>query len=430
MPLWVGPMNAHLNGHKELTAHNEIVTVKPKGEVYIPLSNGNNAAVEVVVKEGDKVKVGSLLAKRSVPFIVPIYSSVSGTVGPVKSLMHAVLKPCDHLVIKDDGKYERIQAFKPLDFEGASRQEIVDFIMNSGLQGCGGAGFPTYIKYKNPVGIHTLIINAVECEPYITADYRTVSEFLDDLVYGTKALLKVSTAQKAVIAFKNNKKDIIAKLTALLVATPEITVMTTPDQYPMGWERTLVYYTTHKRYDKLPSEIGVIVNNATTAITLAQSLKYGKATDEKIVTFSGDGLKHPVNVRVPYGTTVKDIIETIGGYSCDDVLLIAGGPMMGKTITTDQFVITQYANAITVLKTQVHEPLPCLRCGRCNDTCPAGLLPVRINNAEASADLDRIVKLSADQCIECGLCSYVCPSRIDVTEGVRRAKRALLLRKK
>ena len=111
MPLWVGPMNTHLNGHKELTAHNEIVTVKPKGDVYIPLSNGNNAAVEVLVKEGDKVKVGSLLAKRSVPFIVPIYSSVSGTVGPVKSMMHAVLRPCDHLVIHDDGKDTGFQAF-------------------------------------------------------------------------------------------------------------------------------------------------------------------------------------------------------------------------------------------------------------------------------------------------------------------------------
>ena len=430
MPLWVGPMNTHLNGHKELTAHNEIVTVKPKGDVYIPLSNGNNAAVEVLVKEGDKVKVGSLLAKRSVPFIVPIYSSVSGTVGPVKSMMHAVLRPCDHLVIHDDGKYEKIQAFKPLDFEKASREELVDFIMNSGLQGCGGAGFPTYMKYKNPVGIHTLIINAVECEPYITADYRTMKEYIDDLVYGTKALLKASTAKEAIIAIKKNKVEICTKIQALLANEPAIRLFMVPDKYPMGWERTLVYQYTHKRYDKLPSEIGVIVNNATTAVTLAQSLKYGKATDEKIVTFSGDGLKHPVNVRVPYGTTVKDVVDQIGGYSSEDVLIIAGGPMMGKTITTDVFAVTQYANAITILKTKPEEALPCMRCGRCNDTCPAGLLPVRINNAEAAADLDLIAKLSADQCIECGMCSYICPSRIDVTEGVRRAKRALQLRKK
>ncbi len=423
-------MNAHLNGQKELTLHNEIVTVKPKGEVYIPLSNGNNAAVEVLVKEGDQVQVGTLLAKRSVPFIVPLYSSVSGTVGPVKSMMHAVLRPCDHLVIHNDGKYDKIQAFKPLDFESASRQELVDFIMNSGLQGCGGAGFPAYMKYKNPVDIHTLIINAVECEPYITADYRVMNEYIEDLIYGTRALLKVSTAKEAIIALKKNKVELSKKIQALLTNEPNIKVFLTPDLYPMGWERTLVYKYAHKHYDKLPSEVGIIVNNATTAVTLAQSLKLGKASDEKIVTFSGDGLKHPVNVRVPYGTLVKEIIEAIGGYASEDVLLIAGGPMMGKTIPTDQFVITQYANAITVIKTKPLEALPCMRCGRCNDTCPAGLLPVRINNAEAAADLDLIVKLRADQCIECGLCTYICPSRIDVAEGVRRAKRALQLRKK
>ena len=430
MPLWIGPMNAHLNGHKELTSHNEIVTVKPKGEVYIPLSNGNNAAVEVLVKEGDKVKVGTLLAKRSVPFVVPIYSSVSGTVGAVKSMMHAVMRPCDHLVIVSDGKFEKAQAFSPVDYTSVTRDELVDFIMNSGLMGCGGAGFPTYIKYKNPVNIHTLIINAVECEPYITADYRTMKEFLDDLIYGTKALLKASTAKEAIIAIKKNKVEVCTKIQALLANEPQIKLFMTPDKYPMGWERTLVYEFTHKRYDKLPSEIGVIVNNATTAIALAQSLKYGSAIDEKIITFSGDGLKYPVNVRVPYGTTVKEIVETIGGYSAEDVLVIAGGPMMGKTIPTDNFVITSYSNAITILKTTPQEAIPCMRCGRCNDTCPAGLLPVRINNAEAAADLDWIVKLAADQCIECGMCSYICPSRIDVTEGVRRAKRALMLRKK
>jgi Na+-translocating ferredoxin:NAD+ oxidoreductase subunit C len=180
----------------------------------------------------------------------------------------------------------------------------------------------------------------------------------------------------------------------------------------------------------LPSEIGVIVNNATTAVAYAQALREGKPIGEKIITISGDGVKHPVNVRVPFGTKVSEIIEAIGGYATEDVHIIAGGPMMGKTITTDQFVITSYANAITVLKTQKIDPLPCLRCGRCNDTCPAGLLPVRINNAEAAKDLNLIEKLRADQCIECGLCSYVCPSKIDVTEGVRRAKRALQLRKK
>jgi electron transport complex protein RnfC len=147
------------------------------------------------------------------------------------------------------------------------------------------------------------------------------------------------------------------------------------------------------------------------------------------VTFSGDGLKNPTNVRVPFGVKVSEVVAQIGGYASEDVLVIAGGPMMGRTIPTDEFVITNYTNAITILKNNPVEAMECMRCGRCNDACPAGLLPVRINNAEKMKDSDWMTQLRADQCIECGLCTYVCPSKIDVTEGVRRAKRALALKK-
>lgn len=430
MSLWIGPMRVHLNGHKEETLHNDIMPVKPKQAVYIPLNNGTATTVDVLVNEGDKVKVGTLIAKRNDTMIVPIYASVSGTVGKKISMMHAGLKPQEHLVIEDDRLYESIKSFSPLDYTKASREELLDFLMNAGIVGCGGAGFPTYMKYRKPDGIHTLIINAVECEPYITADYRFTKEHLQEMILGTRALLKLSTAKKAVIAIKKTKKELCAQLKADLKNDPEISVFETPDVYPMGWERTLVFELLKKRYDRLPSEVGVICNNVTTAIAFAQALQLGKPITEKLVTFSGDGLKRPTNITVPYGTKVSEIVEAIGGYSCDDVLMIAGGPMMGKTIPNEDFVITSYANAVIILKNKVIDALPCMRCGRCNDTCPAGLLPVRINNADKAGDMKLVEKLRADQCIECGLCSYVCPSRIDVTEGVRRAKRALQLKKK
>jgi len=209
-----------------------------------------------------------------------------------------------------------------------------------------------------------------------------------------------------------------------------IVVKEVPDVYPMGWERTLVYQLLKKRYDRLPSEIGCIVNNATTAIAFAKAIRTGMPIVEKILTISGNGIKTPANVSVPVGVKTAEIVAKLGGYAAEDVLLIAGGPMMGKTIPNDQFVVTPYGNAVTILKTEKIDSVACLRCGRCNDTCPAGLLPVRINNAEQAADLDTIVKLRADQCIECGLCTYVCPSKLDVAEGVRRAKRILQLKKK
>lgn len=429
MSFLTGPAREHLNGHKEETLHNEIVRVKPKKEVFVPLNNGSATKVDVYVNEGDKVFVGTLLARRNDHFNVPIYSPVSGVVGAKKNMMHSVLKPQEHVIIEDDGEYETVESFKPLDYTVATREELVDFMMEAGIVGCGGAGFPSYLKYKNPVDINTLIINAVECEPYITSDYRFTKESMEDLLVGVRALLKMSTAPKAIIAIKKSKKELCEQLEAMVKGDPAISVFKTPDVYPMGWERTLVYEFAKKRYNRLPSEIGIIVNNVTTAIAFARALQYGEGIVEKIVTFSGDGLKNPTNVRVPFGTKVSEIVAQIGGYASEDVLVIAGGPMMGKTIPTDEFVITNFSNAITILKNVKVEDMACMRCGRCNDTCPAGLLPVRINNAEKAKDLDLIVKLSTDQCIECGLCTYVCPSKIDVTEGVRRAKRALALRK-
>lgn len=429
MSFLTGPGREHLNGHKEETLHNEIVRVKPKKEVFVPLNNGSATKVDVYVNEGDKVLVGTLLARRNDHFNVPIYSPVSGVVGAKKNMMHSVLKPQEHLIIEDDGKYEKMESFKPLDYTVASREELVNFMMEAGIVGCGGAGFPSYLKYKNPVDINTLIINAVECEPYITSDYRFTKESLEDMLVGVRALLKMSTAPKAIIAIKKTKKEMCEQLEAVLKDDPSLSVFKTPDVYPMGWERTLVYEYCKKRYNRLPSEIGIIVNNVTTAIAFARALQYGEGIVEKVVTFSGDGLKNPTNVRVPFGTKVSEIVAQIGGYSSEDVMVIAGGPMMGKTIPTDEFVITNYSNAITILKNVKVEPMECMRCGRCNDTCPAGLLPVRINNAEKMKDSDWMQKLRADQCIECGLCTYVCPSKIDVTEGVRRAKRVLALRK-
>jgi electron transport complex protein RnfC len=416
-------------GHKEDTLHKDIVTIRPVKEVYIPLNNGTAKVVDVYVNEGDHVHVGTLLAARNDTAYVPIYSSVSGIVKGKKNVMHPVLKPYEHLIIEDDHRYTKVEAFKPINPDTASPEDLVEFTKQAGIVGCGGAGFPTYIKYSNPAALHTVIINAVECEPYITADYVSVDESLELLLAGTKAMFKMAQANQAVIAIKKTKKALIKKLEALVADESAIMIYKAPDVYPMGWERTLIYDMSKKRYDRLPSELGYVVNNATTAIALARAIRYGEPLGEKIITMAGSGLKTPTNVRVPFGIKVSDIVAQIGGYAADDVLMIAGGPMMGKTIPTDEFAITNYANAITILKNEAVEDMACMRCGKCNDACPAGLLPVRINNAEKAKDLDAIATLQADRCIECGLCTYVCPSKIDVTEGVRRAKRVLALRK-
>lgn len=421
MSILIGPMKLHLNGHKELTSHGEVKNIVAGKKVYIPLM----ACTDVLVKAGDTVKAGTMLAKRDDHFKVPIFSSVSGKILGIEELEHTTGRVIDHVVIENDGLNTFERPFEPIDAEKASVEELVTFMMNAGIVGCGGAGFPSYVKYKGAKGIHTLLINAVECEPYITADYRIMDNQVDELVYGTKTMLKMSGAKKALIAIKKTKKDLIAKVREAVKDTEGLFVEEVPDQYPMGWERTLIYEVFKKRYDKLPGEIGVIVNNATTAIAFSEALRYGKPIIEKICTISGDAVKNPSNVRVPVGVSVQEITEQIGGYAYDEVRIVGGGPMMGKTVSTDRAVINSASNAITILKPDEDEAIACLRCGRCNDHCPAGILPVRINNAEEAGDVKLLTKLRADQCIECGMCTYVCPSKIEVTEGVRRGKALL-----
>ncbi len=427
MSFLIGPMQKHLDGHKELTAHNEILRIAPQDKVYIPLVMGN-AKIDVLVKENDLVKVGTQVAARNDRFYVPIFASVSGKVLGVEKRMGQNLRPTDHLVIENDGAYTKAEGLSTLSNE-ASGEEIIAFMKEKGLVGCGGAGFPTYVKYQTDK-CETLIINAVECEPYITADARTIEDHPEDLRRGVLAMFKASGAKTCMVGIKETKKELIPQLVDLFKDQKDIDVVPVKDVYPMGWERTLLYALVHKRYDKLPIEVGCIVSNATTAIMLGIAMETGMPIVEKCVTVSGDAVKEPHNVLCPVGTPFSALVATCGGYTKESVNLIAGGPMMGGAVTKDEVAVGLATNAVTVLEHHAIKELNCLRCGQCVDHCPSGLQPVNINNAFKANDIERLEKLRPADCIECGMCTYICPSKIEVTEGIRRAKRALALRAK
>lgn len=422
MSLFKGPMRLHLNGHKDLTQNKPVLTTIDPDVVWIPLVNGT-APCSPCVQVGDEVKVGTKIAERNDNFYLPLFSSVSGTVTGIVKFMYCGLKQVDHIQIQNDHKYTKQQPFAPLDYTSADWQTLLDFVKNAGIHGLGGAGFPTYVKYLKPENVDLLIINAVECEPYLTADYKNIELHMDLLKTGVLALFKLSKAKKVCIAIKEDKKEQIAQLKEAFASTPvEITLV--PNVYPMGWERTLVHQITGKRYNRLPMEVGVILNNASTAIALGDALENGMPITKKIITVSGDAVKEPVNVEVPVGTKVHEIIDACGGYQqgVEDVFLVVGGPMMGKAIPNDQWTIMGQNNGVTVMKNPKDEEEPCLRCGRCTETCPAGLQPVRIAGEHKVVNYDTLMKLNVMDCIECGLCTYVCPSKIEVTENVRRAK--------
>lgn len=422
MSIFKGPMKSHLNGHKELTTSVVVNHSIDPNDVWVPIASGPTD-MTLCVEIGSEVKIGTKLAERNDHFYLPVFSPVSGTVTEEKKMVGGDGRLHKHLHIVNDHKNESVQSFVPLDYTKASREELLDFVKNAGIMGLGGAGFPTYVKYMKVDGIDMLIINAVECEPFLTADYKAMEENMDSFKLGVLALWKLSAAPKAVVAIKEDKKEMIAKLEEAFVESG-VEIKAVPDVYPMGYERTLAYQLTKKNYDRLPSEIGLIVNNANTAIALGKALVTGMPITHKYVTVSGDAVKKPQTVYVPVGTISGELLKAVGGVKegIEDILMINGGPMMGRAIPNNQWSISQSTNGVTVMRHIKEEAVNCLRCGACVDHCPMGLEPVRIADEHKVVDYDHLVKLRVTDCIECGLCTYVCPSKIDMTEKMRRAK--------
>ena len=425
MSLFGSKGRRHLNGHKDLTKHSQIISIvsgenAPK-EVYFPTMSPNGKPITYTVNAGDSVKVGTRIGTRT-DFYVPIYSSVSGTVKETKMIYSAqVGRPVQHVVIENDGQYVADEPLKTVTLE-SSKEEIFEAIKEAGLVGMGGAGFPTYIKYNNPQGIHTLLVNGVECEPFLTTDFFAMQNDVDALLHGCQLLMKASGASKAIIAFKVHKDEVKQAISAKLADYPKIEIREVPDQYPMGWERTLIKQVFKKDYDRLPSEVGVVVNNAQTVIELGKTLSTGKTVSTRLVTVSGDGIKNPTNVLCPIGTLANELVKVCGGYAEGDINLIPGGPMCAKALSRDDFPILIQMGSLTILKYVAVNTVGCLRCGECTMSCPAGLQPVELKIAFERKDTDRMAKLNIMSCVECGMCSYVCPSKIEVTDTIKKAK--------
>ena len=356
---------------------------------------------------------------------VPIYSPVSGTVKGIEKRMHASKRLQNHIVIENDHKDERVKAYEVTDPDHMSQEDIIKAIKELGIVGLGGSGFPTYVKYENVQNIETILINGVECEPFLTSDHVAMKRDIKALFDGTHYLIQAAGAKKAIIAIKEHKPDLMELLVEEAKNYDNIEPREVPDRYPMGWERVLIRTVFKKEYDRLPAEIGVIVNNSSTAIAVSKGIRQGEAITRRVVTFSGNGLKEPQNVDVAIGTPVNYIVEKIGGYIDEDCdgFLVGGGPMMGKSVMNDTFVIYSHNNAITVMKKENIQPLPCLKCGECTLHCPMHLQPVRIMQAEKAANVELIEKLDTSRCVECGMCTYICPSKIEVTDMVAKAKR-------
>lgn len=389
---------------------------KPK-YVYIPLISGGDTNITVLVNKGEYVYKGSMIGKRKGDFRIPIHSSVSGTVIDFEEKTCLTGERVKCVVIENDFKEKIEPKDKPK--EKYTKSEFIEAIKENGIIGMGGAGFPTYVKYDTNKKIKTLVVNATECEPYIGADYTLMSNHAEELLEAIDMIMEINDIDSAIIAIMKSNSKLKELFDNYIGTYLKIKVVLVPNNYGVGWERSLIKDTLNVEYNRLPIEKGIVVNNISTIYAIYEALKYNKPLIERIITFTGEGLEKPQNVLVKVGTKASDVLESLGVKS--DTFIVSGGPMMGVRIKGDDLVLSAYSNCVLCLPEQ-KETLSeaCLRCGKCVEVCPAKLSPVLI--MDSVNDPDKLKYLQPQKCIECGLCSYVCPAKILVREIVRKAK--------
>ncbi|MGI6392070.1 MAG: RnfABCDGE type electron transport complex subunit C [Candidatus Izemoplasmatales bacterium] len=398
--------------------------------VAIPLLQGS-APLKPAVEIGSSVKIGDIIAYREGLGAMPIHASIAGKVTAIKKVWHACGRMVEALEIENDHSGALSDSIKPeIDPEGLDKDALIKKMIDAGLAGLGGAGFPTYVKYQSGCPIDTIIINAIECEPYLTCDYLLSVRHPEKLVKGLHYFMKAAGAEKGVIAYKGYNQAVEEAIKPYLEKYPGITAFPFKDVYPAGWQKYLTEAITGKTYSKLPSEAGAIVNNSGTAIAFADMVENNIPLIARSITITGEGITNPQNFYVPLGTKVADLVKLCGGYreGLDPkyAWYIAGGPMTGRAILIDDLVVSETLGAVVVIpmpKEKLHPE--CLGCGKCADACPAFLTPTEIKRAADMKDKAALIQLQADKCIACGLCSYVCPSHIEITDAVVKARDSL-----
>ena len=418
----------HLD-HQKNTAECETVIMPTPKTVYIPLAQHIGAPANPVVKKGDSVFVGTLIGEAGGFVSAPVHSSISGTVADVKELTIGNGTLQKYIIIDSDGKMEKDPKLRPFKVETAA--DIAEAAKQCGLVGLGGAGFPTHVKLSpsKDAEIDTLIINAAECEPYITSDYRECVEGINDIVEGVYLIKQRLGIKKVVIGVESNKPRAIELLMQVAAdhrdADDSVKIMKLPSKYPQGAEKVIIYSATGRKLPvgKLPSDVGCIVMNVTSVATLYRFITTGMPLVAKRITVDGTAVTEPKNLLVPIGTPIKEILAFVGvDIEIVDRILM-GGPMMGNPVVSVESVLEKRNNAILAMRDQKPQPqTACIRCGRCADACPMTLYPSMVETTLRVGDKEKLNSLNINYCMECGCCSYVCPAKRPLTQVMRTAK--------
>ncbi len=423
----------HPHDHKHLSAEQPIVAIPLPPLLHIPLQQHIGAMAKPVVRRGDLVRKGQLIARAQGAISAPVHAPTSGRIVGIGS--YSAHHPSDlkvgAITLQPDGEERWVEPQEaPPDPFTLSAEQITRRVAEAGIVGMGGATFPSAIKLNlgKRFSLHTLVINGAECEPYLTCDDRLMREYSAEVVDGVRIMAHALGVERVILAIENNKPQAQQAMRAAVAAFAEMTVVGLPTRYPMGSERHLVQVVTGEETPArcLTAEIGVVVHNTATALAVHQAMRHQQPLLSRVVTLSGGAMRRPGNYRVAIGTPVTWLLEQGGGFDEARVArIISGGPMMGQVLGDLRAPVVKGCNAILALtREEVGEQAehPCIRCARCVEACPCGLLPLEMARRARAGDLDGARTFGLGDCISCGSCAYVCPARIPLVQYFNFAK--------
>jgi electron transport complex protein RnfC len=415
--------------NKELAKEKAIKPCPLPAEVFIPLSQHIGAPNESLVAAGDRVEIGQRIGGSEAFVSAPVHSSVAGTVKDITEITGFAGAKVKVVVIAPDAGQPEFNKQPGKELDAYSDEEVRAIAREAGLVGMGGAAFPTHVKLAPPKDkpVDVVIINACECEPFLTCDHRLMLERPIDLVQGLKLLLKAAGARKGIIGIEANKMDAIEVMRKAAEGEADVAVEILDVKYPEGAEKMLISALTGRKVPpgKLPSEVGCLVQNVGTAIALYEAAAWGKPLYERVITVGGPGIKEPGNLLVKIGTPMSALIDACGGYLGDTAKVIMGGPMTGWAQPDTSAPVVKGTSgvlAFTPDMVDVEDEQQCVRCGKCIDTCPMFLQPNFIVQAVKAEQWDKAELWGALDCFECGCCSFTCPAYIPHVTYVRKAK--------
>ncbi len=430
----------HPHDYKEFTNNLVSRAIPPvaDAEYFFPLAQHIGAPCEPIVAVGDRVLLGQKIAEGPGFMTTTIHSSVSGEVVAIKEVLLSSGSMVKSIVIKNDDLDEKVPGYgEYTEYTKLSKEEITSKIKDNGIVGLGGASFPTHVKLSPPADkkIDFLIVNAAECEPFLTTDHRVMLEKTEKFIGGIKVVLHMFPDTKCIIGIETNKMDAIKVLQEATKNEDRIEVMGLVPKYPQGSEKQLIEACTGRQVPsgKLPSDAGAIVHNVDTLIAIYEAVAFNMPLTQRVVTISGDMAVEPGNYVVRLGAPLNRVLSFIGGFNENTYKVVSGGPMMGTAMMSIEVPLTKTSSAFLFLSEEFAKMAPernCIRCAKCVDHCPIGLMPYELNYNSINVDYGAFDANNGIDCIECGCCSYICPSKRHLAQTIRATKRTVMNNKR